>query len=242
MKRHTSRKLTRRLKIQYWPSHSISQQSYFSCANRIHKRDLGGILNVYKTCVVSKMFRRVDIIYGGVVVCSNRQKKGLNDYVPTTLRQFSANNNQGLGETVHRGKIRGRRGPDFMEIDVLALQPRGPFPAGKISHGQRRYVGVWLLSFSVTLSTVFVFQLRVWLCAYMRTINLNSRCTCVDVDLERVARAVCPQYERRLAPPRLIAVELPLAFRYLVVLEIATIAVTSNVQSSPGKQLRPRRR
>lgn len=51
-------KSTLRLKIQYRASHSISQQSYFSRTNQIHKHDLWGILNVYITCVISQMFCR----------------------------------------------------------------------------------------------------------------------------------------------------------------------------------------
>lgn len=54
-------KLTLRLKIQYRPSHSISQPSYFSHANQIHQHDLWGILNVYITCVISQMFCGRDI-------------------------------------------------------------------------------------------------------------------------------------------------------------------------------------
>lgn len=59
---HVSRSRHGRLKIQYRPSHSISQPSYFSRTNQIHRHDLWGILNVYIQHVSSlKCFAGGDI-------------------------------------------------------------------------------------------------------------------------------------------------------------------------------------
>lgn len=75
--RHVSRSRHGRLKIQYRPSHSISQPSYFSSTNQIHRHDLWGILNVYihNMCHLSNVLQGEISIYCGKYSAKESQQQ-----------------------------------------------------------------------------------------------------------------------------------------------------------------------